>query len=385
MDEDGPPDPAQATTAAEYVAALARLRRWSGLTYRRLASASGGALPVSTVAGVLGRTTLPREDFVAAFTAACGLDEAETDRWIRARRNLAAGTGEQHPTGEQTITGQAGTGQADTGQADTVQTDTGQAGQAGTGRAGSGQAGVGGQAGSGEIGPDPETPVSPAPDPAEPAPPRRSLARRSLVRRWWPVIAVAAGLAVALLFAPTLIRGMGDVLEGRADANQSAAAQPPQDGWYRIVPLHVADRGLCVSEGRERSGKTDRPLAVQTSCAAEGPATYLKSLGPGVYEIQWHHPKQGVGCLSVDGAYLGDEALLAPSDCIAAAHQRFLLERDRNGLRLRPVHSGKCLGALYGEADIHPGAEIAQLACSGKRDQIFRFEPVERPSWAESG
>ncbi|MFE0145658.1 helix-turn-helix domain-containing protein [Nonomuraea sp. NPDC059007] len=356
MDEDGPPDPAQATTAAEYVAALARLRRWSGLTYRRLASASGGALPVSTVAGVLGRTTLPREDFVAAFTAACGLDEAETDRWIRARRNLASGTGEQPGPG-QGITGQAGAGEAGTGE----------------------------DPGAGEVDPDAETVVSPSPDPAEPVPPRRSLQRRSLARRWWPAIAAAAGLAVALLFAPTLIRGMGDMLEGRAAASQSATAQAPQDGWHRIVPSHVADRGLCVSEGRERSGRTDRPLAVQTSCAAEGPATYLRTLGPGVYEIQWHHPRQGVGCLSVDDAYLGDEALLAPSDCIAAAHQRFLLERDRNGFRLRPVHSGKCLGSLYGEADIHPGAEIAQLACTGKRDQIFRFEPVERPSWATSG
>ncbi|MFI9558684.1 helix-turn-helix domain-containing protein [Nonomuraea endophytica] len=330
MDEDGPPDPAQATTGAEYVAALARLRRWSGLTYRRLASASGGTLPVSTVAGVLGRTTLPREDFVAAFTAACGLDEAETDRWIRARRNLAAGTGDQADTSE--------------------------------------------------TGADPETPVSPSPDPAEPAQPRRSLARR-----WWPAIAAAAGLAVALLFAPTLIRGVGDMLEGRAAASQTATAQAPQDGWYQIVPAHVADRGLCVSEGRERSGRTSRPLAVQTSCSAEGPGTYLKTLGPGVYEIQWHHPKQGVGCLGVDGAYLGDEALLSPSDCIAAAHQRFLLERDRTGFRLRPVHSGKCLGVLGGEADIHPGAEIAQLACSGKRDQIFRFEPVDRPSWVTTG
>ncbi|MBB5076579.1 XRE family transcriptional regulator [Nonomuraea endophytica] len=348
MDEDGPPDPAQATTGAEYVAALARLRRWSGLTYRRLASASGGALPVSTVAGVLGRTTLPREDFVAAFTAACGLDEAETDRWIRARRNLAAGTVEQAGTGEQTGT--------------------------------SGQNGTGEQAGTSEIGPDPGTPVRPSPDPAEPAPPRRSLARR-----WWPAIAVAAGLAVALLFAPTLIRGVGDMLEGRAAASQTATAQAPQDGWYQIVPAHVADRGLCVSEGRERSGRTNRPLAVQVSCSAEGPGIYLKALGPGVYEIQWHHPKEGVGCLSVDGAYLGDEALLAPSECISAAHQRFLLERDRTGFRLRPVHSGKCLGALYGEADIHPGAEIAQLACSGKRDQIFRFVPVDRPSWVKTG
>ncbi|MFI6296402.1 helix-turn-helix domain-containing protein [Nonomuraea sp. NPDC050790] len=322
MDEDGPPDPAQATTAAEYVAALARLRRWSGLTFRRLAEASEGALPVSTVAGVLGRTTLPREEFVAAFTAACGLDEAETERWIRARRALATGAQEQPDTGEE------------------------------------------------------DEPVT--------APPPRD--RPGLARRWWAAIAIAAGLAVALLFAPTLIRGMGDVLEGRASASRTATAQPtPGDGWYRLTPSHVADRGMCVSEGRERSGRTNRPVAVQRACSANPPATYLKSLGPGVYEIQWHHPQQGVGCLSVDGAYLEDEALVAPIDCTSAAHQRFLLERARTGFTLRPVHSGKCLGILYGEADIHPGAELAQLACSGKRDQIFRFEPVDRPAWTGSG
>ncbi|WP_157251225.1 XRE family transcriptional regulator [Nonomuraea typhae] len=327
MDQAGPPDPTQATTAAEYVTALSRLRRWSGLTYRQLATKAGGTLPASTVAGVLGRATLPREDFVLAFTAACGLDEAEIGRWVHARRALASDA-EPPPSGA-----------------------------------------------------EPQPSAEPGPGPGAGA----EAGGRSLVRRWWPAVAVAVGLAAALVFAPTLIRGIGEMLEGKAAASQTAAPGPLADGWYRMIPSHVAGRGLCVGEGRERSGRTDRPLAVQRPCSDPGPATKVRSLGPDVYEIQWFHPTEGTGCLTVDGAYLGDEALVAPSDCIGAAHQRFLFERDGNlGYILRPVHSGKCIGLLDGEADVHPGGELAQDACSGKRDQTFRFEPAEKPDFADS-
>ena len=79
---------------------------------------------------------------------------------------------------------------------------------------------------------------------------------------------------------------------------EPAVTEPllPSQGWSLIQPAHISDHRLCVGEGRERNHRTDRPLAVQRPCAAIVPDTYLAATGiGGVYEIQWHHPKEGVG------------------------------------------------------------------------------------------
>ncbi len=94
------PQPEQAGTPEEFTAALRALRIWSGLTYRRpegKSTASGDAMPVSTIATTLGRNTLPSEPFVAVFTHAYGLDEADIERWRDARRRLALGQGRPVP------------------------------------------------------------------------------------------------------------------------------------------------------------------------------------------------------------------------------------------------------------------------------------------------
>ncbi|MGA5895295.1 helix-turn-helix domain-containing protein [Streptomyces venetus] len=67
------------------------LKGWSGLTYREIAARArqnGDTLPSSTLAAVLGRATLPREDVVRAFVRVCG-GEDETDAWLRARSGIA--------------------------------------------------------------------------------------------------------------------------------------------------------------------------------------------------------------------------------------------------------------------------------------------------------
>ncbi|GAA2598054.1 hypothetical protein GCM10010399_30940 [Dactylosporangium fulvum] len=156
----------------------------------------------------------------------------------------------------------------------------------------------------------------------------------------------------------------------------------PTDGWYRIKPAHIEDRDLCLGEGRERNHHTDRPLAVQRPCAGVVPDTYLHRVGVGVYEIQWHDPVNGTGCLTVDEAFTGDGALVAPADCVGAAHQRFLLEAMdtpvRGAFRLRPVHSGLCIGILGGPADVDAGAEAVQTHCTGAADQQFLIRPAAR-------
>ncbi|MET7374604.1 helix-turn-helix domain-containing protein [Micromonospora arida] len=97
--DDAVRDPVpQAATAGEYVASLREVRRRSGLTYRELArraSAAGNWLPPSTLATMLGRTTLPRERTVVALLTACGTPAVEVDRWLEARRALEARLGEQ--------------------------------------------------------------------------------------------------------------------------------------------------------------------------------------------------------------------------------------------------------------------------------------------------
>ncbi|MFF0150775.1 helix-turn-helix domain-containing protein [Micromonospora sp. NPDC005203] len=89
------PDPATAGSAAEFVAQMRALRQWSGLTIRQVskrARDAGDVLPHSTLNTALGRANLPRETLVAAFVRACAGDQDTVDRWIAARKALAAAT-----------------------------------------------------------------------------------------------------------------------------------------------------------------------------------------------------------------------------------------------------------------------------------------------------
>ncbi|MEU8328402.1 helix-turn-helix domain-containing protein [Micromonospora sp. NPDC048839] len=92
------PDPATAGSAAEFVAQMRALRQWSGLTIRQVskrARDAGDVLPHSTLNTALGRANLPRETLVAAFARACGGDQNTVDRWVAARKALAAATAGQ--------------------------------------------------------------------------------------------------------------------------------------------------------------------------------------------------------------------------------------------------------------------------------------------------
>ncbi|MFF4053307.1 helix-turn-helix domain-containing protein [Streptomyces chartreusis] len=88
-----PPIP-PGTDAAAFMAALRRLKAWSGLSYRQLerrAERAGHTLPYSTAATMLGRDRLPRAELVAAFVAACGLRPDEAQAWLDARVTIACG------------------------------------------------------------------------------------------------------------------------------------------------------------------------------------------------------------------------------------------------------------------------------------------------------
>jgi hypothetical protein len=93
-EQSGRPDPAAAHTDAEFVAALQRLKAWSGRSYRDIQSQArraGHHLPYSTAAGMLKRETLPRGEVVTAFVLGCGLDEQAAAAWDAARKRLDMG------------------------------------------------------------------------------------------------------------------------------------------------------------------------------------------------------------------------------------------------------------------------------------------------------
>lgn len=79
---------------AEFVAAMRALKAAAQVGFRTLekrAEAVGDVLPKSTLVAVLSRDTLPRAEVVAAFVRACGLGEDAVERWLAARRRIAAG------------------------------------------------------------------------------------------------------------------------------------------------------------------------------------------------------------------------------------------------------------------------------------------------------
>ncbi|GIH08907.1 hypothetical protein Rhe02_69740 [Rhizocola hellebori] len=84
------PQPYRAQTQREFVALLRQLKECSGLTYRQMeirAERLGFRLARSTVASVLSRNTLPRQELVQAIVHACGQDPLP---WLQARRRLSA-------------------------------------------------------------------------------------------------------------------------------------------------------------------------------------------------------------------------------------------------------------------------------------------------------
>ncbi|MEU3792441.1 XRE family transcriptional regulator [Streptomyces fructofermentans] len=151
--------------------------------------------------------------------------------------------------------------------------------------------------------------------------------------------------------------------------DESGDPSTPTDGWVTISPARDGD--LCLTDGRDRAGAYDSAVAVQLPCAqAPVPRTYLEPAGEGLYRVQWHHPQQGKGCLTVMRAGPVKGMIEPRDDCTGAT--RFRLEPapdDAAGFRLRPAHSGQCVGtAARIPAE---GAEAVQEPCADTPDQYF--------------
>jgi len=84
------PDPAQATTAAEFVGCLRLVLLWAGSPSLRVLNVrSNGHLPPSTVSEALSRDRLPRPELLAAFLRACRVPADQVGAWEETRKRLA--------------------------------------------------------------------------------------------------------------------------------------------------------------------------------------------------------------------------------------------------------------------------------------------------------
>ncbi|MFJ9033991.1 RICIN domain-containing protein [Streptomyces sp. NPDC102274] len=154
------------------------------------------------------------------------------------------------------------------------------------------------------------------------------------------------------------------------DSGDPGAQAAPAGGWVTVRPARTPD--LCLTDGRDRDGAYASAVAVQLPCAqATVPRTYLEPAGEGLYRIQWHHPQEGKGCLTVMTAGPVKDMLEPRNDCARAT--LFRLEPtatdSAGGFRLRPAHGSRCVGIT--DNDTAEGAEAVQEPCTGAADQRF--------------
>ncbi|MEW2401616.1 XRE family transcriptional regulator [Streptomyces sp. NPDC046862] len=362
----GGPDPAEARTASEYVAQLRGLKEGSGLTFRQLeqrAAAQGDVLARSTLADALRRDGLPRAEVVAALVRACGAGQ-DVPQWLAARERLAATEREAPETGSRAA--------GPTGSEDSSRTSPAPA-------------------------PAPAPVPAPVPSPAPSPSPSPEAGRWGRTRATASLVALASLGTVALLVVGALVllpQGGGtadDPAKGDASggATMNPAATPvlpgPEPGFSRIRPARAPE--LCLTDGAFFGDGADRSkvVAVQRPCAeAVPPRTKLLRADDGLYRIQWRHPKEGTGCLTVlgEGPYRG--TLEPQNDCRApGAAQRFRVEKagdQGSRWRLRPAQGDGLCVTMRGNAG-EVGAVAATERCAqeggdGNGDaQVFLIGP----------
>ncbi|GGT99916.1 RICIN domain-containing protein [Streptomyces lateritius] len=326
------PDPREATDPAAFIAQLQALKDWSGLTYRELtarAEAVGDVLPRSTVANMLARSTVPREELLATFVRACGVGPGELESWQVVRKELAVRGVHTPPAG--------------------AEADVEEPGLEGPHWPGAPEAG---QETDPEAGAAPEYPRS---DPG-----RRM--RRTLV-----ALVAVAGLVLAAVSVVVAL-----VHEGEETGPKRLTAPAAGD-----VRIRVIGSDLCLNERRgARTGQI-----YQVECAgADVPRYALKDLGSRQWQIVSDHPDYGLGCSGIPSGGRVPDAALEDSECGDPTRvERFALEpfgTPVTGYRIVPVGSatpGVCVTVL-GDRKA-PWSRLAQAPCRpDAQGQLFSFD-----------
>ncbi|MFE2588392.1 helix-turn-helix domain-containing protein [Streptomyces anthocyanicus] len=173
---------------------------------------------------------------------------------------------------------------------------------------------------------------------------------------------------VASLMVPPLALGAWGLLPDSSGA--PAASRAPSEGWVTIRPARTPD--LCLTDGRDREGAYASAVAAQLPCArATVPRTYLEPAGDGLYRIQWHHPEEGKGCLTVMSTGPVKGMLEPRDDCSEATRFRLAAAADDGeGFRLRPADGSGCIG-IADDDDTTVGAEAIEERCTDAADQRF--------------
>ncbi|MGP3970079.1 RICIN domain-containing protein [Streptomyces sp. 6N223] len=349
MTEDREVRPELARDVTEFVALLRCLKDDAGLSYRRLeerAARRGEVLARSTIADALRRRSLPRPEVLAAFVRACGVADGEVQAWLDARERLAAAPAPAPGRGPGPATDADPAEPAEPADAADAEEPAGTA--------------------------DPTDSAGP---PGSTAAPRRRAEPVHTLRSCRSCkLRLLGSLSIVLLLLT-----LGVVVVQWGD-NEAAGAVGMGDavafdnGWFEIRPARTPE--LCLTEGRERSGRYESAIAAQRLCAeAAPPHTYLRAVGDGYYHIEWQHPDHGRGCLTVLDGGPADDMLEPWDDCSDdRPAQRFRIELADmppvESYRIRPESSGLCLTVSGG--DTHSGAEAIQAPCD-EDDQSQRF------------
>ena len=331
------PSPAVAQDVSELVSVMRALKEHSGLSLRQLgerAAERGDVLPRSTLADVLNRSTLPRPELLAAFVRACGGSEEDVREWLAARDRVAAPRPAQERPAHGPVPRQS-TEQWAPGQPSEQQsTPPQQAGQQRT--------------------------------------PRRPRRRRGLLLGATAAGVVALGSLGAWIWRPE-----------EPESAAESVSLPFPDAQVLIHPADAPE--LCLTEGHERSGGYDAPVAVQGPCEGpEQPDAYLRAVGlDDWYFVEWYKPSEGTGCLTLIDAGPAS-GLFEPVDRNECTPERttqhFRLEpvtgedAAQPAYRFRHAWSDQCLAfADDGEA---PGAEAVLRSCDGESAESFLVERV---------
>lgn len=284
------PQPNDVRGAAEFIAMMRRLQRWSGLSLQELEARTAQApvLMPGGLAGILGGSTLPRREVVSAFVSACGCVPEVQAEWMRAYARVSSPS--PRPSSRA-----------------------------------------------------PAKPIA-APEPPVPPPPRRGKPKSS--RNGALVIASPPGGATvqravrSRRWSPRGVhhrRGRRDSHGDRArrrlreareqGERQAVLASPPGNGWYSIQPETSVSVGNCLTILPDDQFA---PTLSLEECDEEDDLQrfWLETHTANTHVVQGHTVDGRLWCLTLDAPGEGSRLHLTACD-EANKWQRFNLEATR--------------------------------------------------------